>query len=332
MGTKGDKPPIVAVFGDEEFRKAAALQQALDALLPPEVDRALALCTYDGSQNEDQGGPAWASVMDDLATLPFLSERRVVVIREADKFISACRERLERYLAAPAPTGTLILECRSLPRNTRLYKAIQAAGGRVCECKKLVGRALIDFVVGEAHARKKNIDHAVAARIVELTGSEQGMLSAEIEKLALYAADRPAITDQDVADLVGQSREEKIFPVMDAAAAGRLSHALRLWHQVLATDPAAIYKALGGIAFVLRKWLTAHQLVDQGLSTRAIAPKVMMYGRERELDALLRRLSRQRLGRLLASIAELDSQAKVGTRSIETGIEKVLTEVAAPAA
>lgn len=325
-------PPIVVIFGDEEFQKSRALQGALSALLPAEVDRGMALCEYDGGRPEDQGGPGFASVMDDLATLPFLADRRVVVIREADKFITAHRERLEKYAVSPSPTGTLIVLCRSFPKTTRLHKAAVASGGQVVECKKLTARGLIDFVIGEARARGKRMDYGVASRLVELIGQDQGMLAGEVEKLCLYALERPAIAADDVSDLVGMTREEKIFAVMDAAATGQLPDALRLWHQVVATDVAAVYKALGGMAYVVRRWLAAHQMARDGLPIRTIAPKVMMWGRDRELDTILRRLSPPRLKQILATIAELDSQAKVGARSIDTGVEALLAKVAAPAA
>ncbi|MFQ5805089.1 MAG: DNA polymerase III subunit delta [Phycisphaerae bacterium] len=325
-------PPIVVFHGDEEFQKSGGLRQLLDSLLPPEADRTMAVREYEGTRPEDQGGPGLATVLDDLATLPFLADRRVVIIRDADKFITAHRERLESYLGCPAPTGTLVLVCRSFLKTTRLYKRAVAAGGQVIECKKLTERGLIDFVLAETRARGTRMDRGVAARLVELIGREQGLLAAEVEKLSLYIGDRPAITAGDVSDLVGLTREEKIFAVMDAAATGQLPQALQLWHQVVATDVAAIFKALGGMAFVVRRWIAAHQMLADGLPIRAIAPKVMMWGRERELDTLLRRLSPLRLKRILAAIAELDSQAKVGSRSIETGIEALLIEVAAAAA
>ena len=331
MAESARHPAVVVIFGDEEHQKTIAVRRTLDALLPPDVDRAMALCPYDGSQTPDKGGPDFAAVMDDLATLTFFADRRVVLIREADRFISANRERLEKYLAAPAPAGTLVLECRSFPRNTRLYKAAVACGGQLHECKKLTGRALVGFVLGEAQARGKRIDPAAAARLVELIGQEQGTLAAEVEKLSLYTAERPTITLGDVTELVGQSREEKIFAVMDAAGGGQLEETLRLWHQVLTTDPAAVFKTVGGMAFVLRRWLAAQRMAAEGMPIRSIAPKVMMWGRERQLEALLRRLSPIRLSRLLAAVADLDSQAKSGTRSIETGVEAVLMQVAAPA-
>jgi DNA polymerase-3 subunit delta len=323
---------IIVIYGDEDFQKQTALAAALNALLPPEVDRTLALTTYDGAQGEEQGGPSFAAVADDLATLPFLSPRRVVVVRDADRFITAARERLERWVAAPPPTGTLILECRSFPSNTRLAKAAVAGGGKVIECRKLYGKALIAFAEQAAQTRGKQLVPAAAERLVNLIGQDQGAIDAEVEKLSLYVGGRPKITPEDVAALVGLSREEKVFAVMDAAALGRLPEALGLWQQVLSTDPDAVYKAVGGVAFVLRKWLTAHRLVADGAAPAEIAPKVMMYGRAAELATILRRLPAARVAAVLAQLGTLDAQAKSGTRSIERGIEGLLVELASPAA
>lgn len=324
-------PPCVVIFGDEEYQKIGALRSALNDLLPPDVDRSMALCEYDGTRNEEDGGPTLARVMDDLATLPFLADRRVVVVQEADKFISAWRERLENYLAKPHHSATLVLVCRSFMKTTRLYKAA-ASVGRIHECKKLTGRALVEFVQSEFARLGKRAAPNVAPRLVELIGGEQGVLAGEVEKLTLYALDRPSVTEQDVDELVGLSREEKVFAVMDMAALGRLPQALTLWQNVLATDPAAAFRALGGITFVLRRWLTAHELVAEGQGVRAIAPRVMMWGREAELEQILRRLPVGVVRRLLAAVAELDSQVKTGGRSIEAGVEALLLRLSAPAA
>ncbi len=284
---------------------------------------------YDGQRPADQGGPSLASVLDDLATLPFLAPRRVILVREADSFITAHREKLEKYLGRPAPTGTLILEPRAFPKTTRLYKAAVGVGGLVIECKKLGARALLEFVAAEAAKQGKHLAPPVADQLVSLIGPDTGLLASEIEKLSLYAGERSTINEQDVAELVGQTREEKVFAALDAAAAGRLPDALRLWEQVLATDPGAAFKAIGGIAYRVRQWLTAQRLLAEGLGISEIAPKVLMWGREQELRALLKRLSPTLLRRFLAAIADLDSQAKSGVRSIETGVELLLARLAA---
>lgn len=325
-------PPIVVIAGDDAYQKSAHLERTLDELLPPEVDRALALSVLDGARGGEQPPPSVSAVLQELATLPFLAERRVVVIRSADNFITDNRERLESYADAPCRTGVLVLECRTFPKTTRLYKAVEAAGGRILECKKLTGRALNEFVVARAGERQKRLDPAAAAKLVDLIGAEPGILDGEIEKLTLYVGERREITLDDVAALVGQTREEKVFAAMDAAAAGDLHKALSLWHQVLETDPASVYKAVGGVAFMLRKWLAAHGLAAQGTPVGAIAPRVMMWGRERELAAVLQRLPARAIRRYLAALADLDSQAKLGFRSIENGVELLLARLATPAA
>jgi DNA polymerase-3 subunit delta len=329
MARSTPPPPIVIISGDDEHQKATALKEALDHLLPPGVDRSLAFVEYDGQRSADQGGPSLANVLDDLATLPFLAPRRVILVREADAFISAHREKLEKYLAKPAPTGTLILQPRTLPKSTRLYKAAVAVGGLVIECKKLGGRALLEFATTEAARQGKRLAPQAASQLANLIGQETGLLASEIEKLCLYVGDRSTISEKDVAELVGQTREEKVFAALDAAAAGRLSEALRLWEQVLATDPSAAFKAVGGISYRIRQWLTAQQLLADGLGIGEIAPKVLMWGREQELRVILKRLSPALLRRFLAALADLDSQAKSGLRSIETGVELMLARLAA---
>lgn len=331
MSAARKSPPLIVIHGDNDHQKSRALAEALDALLPPQIDRSLALTTYDGTRPEDQGGPSVAAVFEDLATLPFLSDRRVVVIRDADAFIRAHREKLENYVASPSPTAVLVLECRSFPSNTRLAKAAKSAGAPITACAALKAYEAQDFVLAEVRAQHKRIDPAAARHLVDLAGSESGTLAREIEKLALYVGDRDTIDDQAVTALVGQSREEKIFAVLDAAALGRLPDALRLWQQTLETDPEAPFRAVGGIAFVLRRWLTAYELADQGLPVAAIAPKVMMWRRERDLERILAHLAPTRIRRALADLARLDAQAKSGSRSIEAGVEQLLTQLATPA-
>jgi DNA polymerase-3 subunit delta len=251
----------------------------------------------------------------------------VVVVSEADRFITAHRERLEKFLASPSPIGTLVLTCRAFPKTTRLYKAA-ASIGQVIECKKLNSRGLVDFALGEARRFGKALAPAAAARLVALVGDDQGVVAGEVEKLALFVDERTAITEEDIAALVGLSREEKIFAVMDAAGAGKTAQALALWRQTLASDAGAEYKALGGVAFVLRRWLSAQEALEAGEGLRSLAPKLMMWGREQELGALLRRLPVERLKRKLAAVADLDSQAKIGARSIEGGVEALLIDLA----
>src|SRR5438132_14136540 len=98
---KSNVAPVYVVHGPEAFLKRQALTEILDRLLAGS-DRSLALNEYDGS-----GSVELASVLDDLRTLPFLSERRVVLVRDADAFLTRYRQELEEYLESPSPSGVL---------------------------------------------------------------------------------------------------------------------------------------------------------------------------------------------------------------------------------
>lgn len=311
------RPPIVVVYGEDVTQKSTTLHDELDRLLPPDVDRAMALSEYDGTLSPDRGGPTPAAVFDDLNTLPFLADRRVVVIRDADKFVSSSREALERYFEKPAEHATLVLDLRSFPSTTKLHKRAKALGGALHECKPLKGPALLPRIHQHADALGKRLDDATAERLLTLVGEDLGKLQGEIEKLALYAADRAQITDEDVSLLVGESREEKIFSAMDAAARGDIAASLHLWGQTLATDKDAPFKAVGGVLYRLRAWITA------------VASGGRVWGLDdRTLQTLRARHGLNGLRRLLADVVELDTKAKLGLASIETGVEVILVRIA----
>src|SRR4051812_2710085 len=114
-----DKPPkaapqpVYALTGDEDFLKRQ-VRERLQELLLGGADPAFAVAAYPGEQAD------WKAVRNELDTLPFLSPRRVVVIEQADPFVTKFRPALENYLAAPASRGILILVVRTWPKTTKL--------------------------------------------------------------------------------------------------------------------------------------------------------------------------------------------------------------------
>ena len=64
-------------------------------------------------------------VLDELRTLPFLAEKRVVVLKNADKFVSEHRAALEKYFDEPSPTGVLVLTVDTWMKSTKLAKKLK---------------------------------------------------------------------------------------------------------------------------------------------------------------------------------------------------------------
>src|SRR5437667_4862874 len=93
---KGEPQPLYVLHGDEDFLKRE-VRAALSPWLVGDADPAFAVSAYAGDRAD------WSTIRGELQTLPFLSPRRVVVIDQADPFVTEHRPQLEKYLAKPAP-------------------------------------------------------------------------------------------------------------------------------------------------------------------------------------------------------------------------------------
>jgi len=113
-------PPVVALVGDERGLKLSVTKALLEAALPNEDD---APTRYTG-RNVDM-----KTVRDELLTVSMWGDRRVVVIDEASDFVTANRPAVEKYAENPGKKSLLILDVKSLAKNTKLYKIINRAGG-----------------------------------------------------------------------------------------------------------------------------------------------------------------------------------------------------------
>ncbi len=112
---------IYVIAGKEESLVNAECRELLEELLEPE-HRATGL--FDA----DAASVSASEVLDELRTVPFLTDKRVVVIKDADDFISKNRQLLEKYFDNPSPTGVLVLTVSSWSAQTKLAKRLPDGG------------------------------------------------------------------------------------------------------------------------------------------------------------------------------------------------------------
>jgi DNA polymerase-3 subunit delta len=168
-----DKYPlanICAVFGDETFLKSEVISALRRQVLEGEED-AFSLTKFAGKE------AVLREVMDALATVSlFGGGRRLVVIEEADPFVSEFRAELEEYVARPVKGGVLVLDVKTWPGNTRLAKAV-ATSGLTIECKAPNERQVKTWLVQRAKTvHQVRLDAAAADALLELVPPELGIL------------------------------------------------------------------------------------------------------------------------------------------------------------
>lgn len=245
---------VNVVFGDEPFLKRLALTALKkEALGTGDADFSLSVLEGDKAVLRD--------MLDALSTVAmFGGGRRLVVIEEADDFVSQNREKLETYVAKPFPTGRLVLEVKSWPANTRLHQMV-AKTGLPIECSAPKAAQLPKWLINWANeTHGVPLDAAAAKMLVELVGPELGLLDQEIAKLALLVPEGGAISAKLVSNHVGSWRARTAWEMIDAALAGNLSGALvQLDRLLLAGEfPVAI---LGQISATLRRLAAATRTI-----------------------------------------------------------------------
>jgi len=290
--------PIFVVYGSEEFLRQQVTKVIRKLVLKTDEDD-FGMSAYEGEE------AAFATIHDELETLPFVGSKRLIIVENADTFVTQFRSSLEKYFAQPSKIGTLLLQVRTWPRNTRLAKMLDAAAAVQCDTPPL--HVLPDWCMEWASARYgKTLTQAAARHLVDLIGPEMGQLDQELQKLAIFVGSAPKIDVEPVEKLVGNNRFADIWRIFDAIGAGRSEEALEILDCLFDQGQEPI-RILGAFSMQLRRLAQAGRLVQGGLSaTRALERAGVQPFALRRAEEQLRHLGPQRLSQLYDWLLEID--------------------------
>ncbi|OHB63417.1 MAG: DNA polymerase III subunit delta [Planctomycetes bacterium RBG_13_62_9] len=314
---------IYVIVGKDPSLVGARRQELLDRLLEPQ-QRMTALLSVDADE------AVIADVLDELRTAPFLADKRVVVIRGADDFISKHREILEKYFEKPAPTGILILTVSSWPANTKLARKLPKVG-KLIEIKSPKRWELAGHLIQHAAARHKvRLNRDAAEMLVEMIGEEPARLYGEVEKLVLFARGEPAISVRHVESLTGRSHVYGAFEVIDAMICGNTAQAVTRLRNMFEEDRDAEYSVVGAFAFHVRRMFNAKKMLEKRVSPEVIAKQLRIGFNKSQFFAQLQRIPLSRIAVLLQELAAIDYATKTGQAQTPVAIEQFVLQLASP--
>lgn len=320
---RGKVQRVYVLHGDEGLLKQRVLAALRKRIFGADADD-FATSTHEGTT------ASFSMVHDELRTLPFLATRRLVIVENADTFVTNHRPKLEKYVAEPAAHGILVLDVNTWPSTTRLAKLVDSAA--TITCKAPSAAKLPDWCVTWAQSvHGKRLAGPAAQLLVDLVGNEMGLLDQELAKLAVYVGQSPQIDVSDVDRLVGSSRAENAFKIFDAVAAGRAAEALAILDQLFDQGEEPI-RLLGAFGYQLRRVARAARLCQQGMPVSTAVEKAgfTAYGR-RSGEQQLRHLGPRRTDRLYEWLLELDQGLK-GSSDLpaRTLFERLIVRLAQP--
>lgn len=303
-----DIPPVVSCVG-----KQRALKLRIYARLKLDV---LGLDVTEDMLTQLAGATAeWKSIHDELKTISMWSPTRMIILEDADSFVSLYRSQLEAYVAKPARKSLLVLDVSTMPANTKLAKLIKDQG-LFLECSELTGAALAQYITKLASdLYGKRVSRPVCELLEQFIGNDLGMLESELAKLASYVGNIKEITTDDVQTMVGGWKTETTWAMLDATRDGNIGRAMACFDQ-LVTSGEATQKLLGGLVFVFRKYAAAASLAIHGNMPlpQAIKAAGIFPRDQKPVEDYLKRIKRDKAQKLLTKIAQADANLKGGSQ------------------
>ena len=307
--------PVCVVYGDDAFLRSNAVRHIRDQVLAAE-DAEFSISLFEGDDT------TFKDVHKELRTTAmFGGDRRVIRVDEADSFVSKYRAELENYALKPAEQSVLILQLKTFPATTNLYKKLVSTG-LLIEVKALPEKDIPRWVVQwSKHYYKTPCDATAAEMIVQRIGTEHGLLDQELAKLSLMVAGKEGITPELVVQAVGAWRSRTAFEMLDLALEGKTAAAVRQLDALVLAGENAV-GILAQISATLRKLAAATELIldaerrQNRLSVRSALEKVgvksFFLGKT---EKQLLHLGRHRGAKLSSWLLQLDLDLKGESRS-----------------
>lgn len=223
--SKGTLPSLLLFEGEEDNLKRTALKDLCGAFLSPGME------DMDLVRMED---PAADAIIAAAETIPFLSTRRIVIVRDYVPLVGRQEpdDKLLKYLPTVPSTVELVFLCTKKPdARKKLYTSIKKLDG-IVTFSKLKNLELTRFVTDAFRTEGKECSDRVADALIFRCGSDTSKLLTEVAKIASHSSS-PSVSPDEIELLTTPSAESTVFQMVDALVSGQETRAFSLMRQQL---------------------------------------------------------------------------------------------------
>ncbi|MBI4686617.1 MAG: DNA polymerase III subunit delta [Nitrospirae bacterium] len=164
-----------------------------------------------------------SDILDTAFTLPMMSQRRLVVIKDFHQFPASAVKTITTYLGKPCETTCMLILSQKEPKKEFANLPVFLL--------KVKDQDIPLWIKQKAQEKGMKITDEAQDYLIEFVGNDVGMLSAEIEKLA--ASGLKAITPKDIMASTGMVREFTAFNLLDAVIGGRKAKAFGILKTIM---------------------------------------------------------------------------------------------------
>jgi DNA polymerase-3 subunit delta len=299
---RGKFSTLYLFHGEESFLIDEALHMLVNAAID-ESQRAFNLDVVSANDVDARDIVARASAF------PMMADRRVVVVRDVERLAERDMELLRHYVETPSATTCLVCTAAKADMRRKLFTTIKKNGVAI-EFKELYENQLPSWIDQRVRKRKGTITPEAAKLVAAYVGSSLRDIENELEKLFLYLGGRTEITADDVATVVGFTREYNVFELQKAVGEKNLRRAAAILERILDAGERLPLLISVLTSYFATLWKMA-DLRKRGVAERDLAAEVRVnpYFLREYLD-VLRRYSLQEIEMAFEHLVTADEQSK----------------------
>ena len=223
--------PFYWLEGEEEYFIDKVMDYAEHHILS-ETETGFNLTVFYGKD------AAWPDVINACRRYPMFSERQVVLLKEAQQMKDI--ERLESYIENPLASTILVVSYKEkkVDGRTKFAKMLKERGV-LLSTKKIYENQLPQWTEEIVQSHGYEITRKALMLLVDHIGNDLTRIENEIEKVLVNLGKRKTISEDDIEEFIGISKEFNVFEFQNALATKDLSGCIRIVQYFEANPKAA---------------------------------------------------------------------------------------------
>jgi DNA polymerase III delta subunit len=336
-------------YGEEEYLAELFIRRLRQTLITPDAQGF-------NLERFDLVGMRWAEVIDTARTAPFFfSPWRIVVVKaledngnrrntkerkEGSRRLSSLDEKIIReYFRSPASRTVLVVVIAGRIKKThplvKFFVSLPQSKVQSRELKPLKTDILHGWMARHLASLGKSATPAALSRLEEVVGNDLRRIDQELEKLAVYTAERKMVDLEDVHQVCDWTRSFVEWDLTDALKKGDSRQSLVTLNRAFqeGEKPENVLRVLANFfrdLLLARLWLREgrdRKEIFSFLKPQIKETFVKLYADEfRALFSLVDSLPLEELNWTIGELEKIDLLIKTSDASAQTMIETFLIE------
>ena len=259
-------------------------------------------------------------------SMPFFSDRRIILLENTGFFKNQCPELAEYLNNLPDYLYLLFVE-DEVDKRSKMFKSVKQIG-RVVDFAVQDEKTLMRWVLGIMKREGKQITQRDMEHFLSKTGTDMSNIEKELEKLLCYTMDRSVITGEDIDAVCTTQINNRIFAMVQAVAEQNQKKALDLYYDLLALKEPPM-RILFLLARQFNLLLQVKELQRLGCDQKMIASRMGLQSFVvRNYTGCTGRYTTAQLRQAVEDFTQTEEEVKTGRLSDVLSVELLIVKYA----